>query len=358
MAKWLVPLAGIGALLYLARAIVPPFILAGVLAYLFSPLVDEAERRTRLPRLAIVAVAYVVLLGLLAAGLWLLETRLVHEARALGEAGPDLVDAAFVRLLGSETFQFLGQPLDPHILAEWTNARLNEALGNPADALNVAERALDTALKLFLILLSLFYLLLDGRRLGPYLVRFVAPGQRPHVEEVAARIHGVLGRYLRGQLYLVLLMSGVTYAALALVFHLPYALPIALATGVLEVIPLLGPILAGTIAALVAVVHGGPGLMLGVIAAYFVLRQTEDQLVMPLVVGRAVHLHPLVTIFAVLAGSAIWGVLGAVMAVPIAAAVRVTLDYAYPGPASVAGHGDAAEIDTTTHPRAPRRARA
>jgi predicted PurR-regulated permease PerM len=96
------------------------------------------------------------------------------------------------------------------------------------------------------------------------------------------------------------------------------------------VIPLIGPVLAGTIAAIVGLVHGGTGEMFGIIVAYIVLRQIEDQFVMPIVVGRAVHLHPLVPIFAVLTGGAIAGILGAILAVPTAAAVRVTLDYLFP----------------------------
>jgi predicted PurR-regulated permease PerM len=197
---------------------------------------------------------------------------------------------------------------------------------------------MDTLAKVVLTLLAMFYLLLDGKRVGQYFMRFVSPDRREQVSEVAERIHLVLGRYLRGQLYLVGLMSLVTYLVLTFVFHLPYALPISLATGVLEVIPVIGPITAGAIAAVVALFHGGPGLMLWVIVAYFVLRMAEDQLVMPQVVGRAVHLHPLVTIFAVLLGGSIAGVLGAVMAVPMAAAIRVTLDYVFPD--SRAAEGD------------------
>jgi predicted PurR-regulated permease PerM len=70
----------------------------------------------------------------------------------------------------------------------------------------------------------------------------------------------------------------------------------------------------------------------GLALMYLILRQTEDQLVMPMVVGRVVHVHPLVTIFAVLAGERIAGVLGMVLAVPTAAAIKVVLDYAYPRP--------------------------
>ena len=155
------------------------------------------------------------------------------------------------------------------------------------------------------------------------------------MHNIASHVHVVLEQYLRGQLFLILLMSVVTYIVLSLGFHLPYALPIAIATGVLEIIPLFGPLVAGAIASVVAVVSGGLPVMIGVIVAYFVLRQVEDQLVMPFVVGRAVHLHPLVTIFAVLTGSAAAGVLGAVMAVPVTAGLRVVLDYVF-----AAGRGE------------------
>jgi len=154
------------------------------------------------------------------------------------------------------------------------------------------------------------------------------------VERIAGQLNVVLQQWLRGQLFLILLMSILTYIALTFGFHLPYALPIAIATGVLEVIPLFGPFIAGAIAAVVAVVNGGVPQMIGVIVMYFVLRQLEDQLVMPFVVGRAVHLHPLITIFAVLTGSAAFGVLGAILAVPVTAALRVVLDYVFVGEAA------------------------
>ena len=144
------------------------------------------------------------------------------------------------------------------------------------------------------------------------------------------QIHRVLGRFLRGQLVLIVLMSTVTFAAVEWLFRLPYALWIGILTGVLEIIPLIGPITAGAIACTVGFAQGGPNEAAALAILYFVLRQVEDQIVMPLVVGRAVHVHPLVTIFAVLTGEKIAGVLGMILAVPIAAAIKVVLDYAYP----------------------------
>ncbi len=101
-------------------------------------------------------------------------------------------------------------------------------------------------------------------------------------------------------------------------------------TGLLEIIPLIGPIAAGTIACTIGLAQGGPPEAAELAIVYFVLRQVEDQLVMPIVVGRAVHVHPLVTIFAVLTGEKIGGVLGMILAVPIVAVIKVVLDYAYP----------------------------
>jgi len=234
--------------------------------------------------------------------------------------------------VGTDVFSVLGQEIDAGSIANWVNTQIGGFMAVPSDTLHVVERALDWIAKTLLALLALFYFLLDGRHIGKYLLQFIPAKQRASVEELGAHVHWVLGRYVRGQLYLVGIMSTATYLMLTFGFHLPFAMPLALLTGVLEVIPLIGPVLAGTAASIIALGRGGPGMMIGVIIAYTVLRQIEDQLVMPIVVGRAVHLHPLITIFAVLTGAATAGVLGAVLAVPIAAAIRVTIDYVFAEP--------------------------
>jgi predicted PurR-regulated permease PerM len=329
--RWLLLILVAAFVEFMARSVLAPFVVAGGLAYIINPLVNEIEERSGWRRLAVVAVLYVVLLALLGGGIWLLEVRLAQEARALRDAGPDLMEAAFVRLLGSQRFDLFGQGLDARVLAQWTREQLNEFLGRPSDALQLFQLAIEWLAKLLLTLIALFYFLLDGRRVGQYVLRFVPAERRERVQEVAGAIHQVLGRFLRGQLLLIVLMAVANYLVLEFLFRLPYALPLAIVSGILEVIPLLGPVLAGAIASAIALVHSGTGGMFGVIAAYVILRQVEDQFVMPIVVGRAVHLHPLVPIFAVLTGGSIAGVLGAVLAVPAAAAVRVTLDFMFPG---------------------------
>jgi predicted PurR-regulated permease PerM len=329
--KWLVLILA-ALLLYLARRILPPFIIAGVIAYVLSPLVDLLAARGVPHRAAAVVVFLAFLTPLIVAGA-LLRPVLRTETRELLANGPQLIENVLVQATGGQPIEVFGARVAPRTVAVQITDSVRAALGRPSDAFHAAEQALDVVLNVLLTLLAILYFLMDGRRLGHYILRFIPLEQRAHVAIVAPRIHHTLGRYLGGQAMLVALMATVTFLVLQFVFHLRFALALAIATGFLEVIPVLGPITAGAIACLVALGQDGVTQALWVALAYLILRQAEDQLIMPQVVGRVVHLHPLVTIFAVLAGSAIAGVLGMVLAVPAAASVKVIIDYAYPEPA-------------------------
>jgi predicted PurR-regulated permease PerM len=248
----------------------------------------------------------------------------------LGGDIPSIVDNAVQSVTGGSTLDVLGQSVTPEDLSARIQAGVADAIGSPSDVVHAARVALEWSLKVFLVLLVFVYLLVDGQRLGVFLQRFVPSEHRYHVETVAGEIHRLLGRYLQGQLLLVAIVSVVVFVGLEWVFRLRYALPIAVATGFLEIIPFLGPIAAGVIASAVALTQHGPAAAGWVALFYLVLRQLEDQLVMPVVVGRAVHVHPLATIFAVVVGEQVAGVLGMLLAVPLTAAAKVALDYAYP----------------------------
>ena len=164
-----------------------------------------------------------------------------------------------------------------------------------------------------LALIVSFYFLLDGGRFRDFAVGLFPVAYRPRTVALLAEIHRVLGRWLRGQLLLIVLVAAVVYVILGPIMGLRYALAIGILTGILEIIPLVGPILAAGIAAVDAVAQGGLSTAALVIVIYTVLRQIEDQLVAPVVIGRAVHLHPIVTIFAVLIGLEVYGVLGGLL---------------------------------------------
>ena len=319
-------------LLYVARGALAPFVVAAVVAYILTPPVDSLSSRTRLPRALVVALLYSAVVGLVVALVAALRVPLVRETRALLNAGPTILTDLLSKVAGGDEIRVLGQSVTVQELATGLMSVVQESLGQPGQAIKVAEALLGAVLSVLLFLIATFYMLLDGRRIGGYLVRFVPPERRSEVVDVAGRIHRVLGHYLRGQALLIGLMATVTYICLTAIFHLHYSLPIAVASGFLEIIPFLGPVVAASIAGAVGFSQGGLQTVAGIVVLYFVLRQVEDQLVMPIVVGRTVHLHPLVTIGAVVVGESVAGVLGMLLAVPVSAAAKVVLDHLFPAP--------------------------
>ncbi len=326
---WALPLVVL-LLLYLARSILGPFIIAGVFAYIFTRVIDAAQERLHWPRGLVVALFYLVALGAIGIGLYFGAEVLYQQTRDFISRGPNIVEQGLRQVMGNTTYQFGGQKFDPHSLAQRINESLSAYFGSGGDGLRLVREAVTRVLDSLLVIIVSAYLLLDGKRLSAYLLKFVPATSRAHTGYVAGRIHMALGAYLRGQLLLVGLMSLVSFLLLQFVFNVPYALPLGILTGFLEILPLIGPAIAAAIAAGVALSAHGVGSAVGVIIAYTILREVEDQLVMPLVVGRIVELHPVATIFAVLAGGAMAGVLGMLLAVPAAAAIKVILDFLYP----------------------------
>jgi predicted PurR-regulated permease PerM len=308
---------------WLALPILGPFIVAGVIAYAFSPVVTTVQHRSGLARVAVVAIGYVIALIAFGALDFFLVGRLIRELEQFNAGGPDALANAIRQLVGSDTIMIGSQQISVALIAQTLQADASGFFATPGNAVELASRVGEAALQAILIIIVTFYFLVDGAALRDRTVRVLPFQHRTRTIAVLARIHEILGKWLRGQLLLMALVALVVYVVVGPLLHLPYALAIAALTGILEIIPLVGPLIATTIAGTDAFAHGGAGLALGVVVFYFVVRQVEDQLVMPVVVGRAVHLHPVVTIFAVLVGLSTYGVLGGLLGVPIAAAVNV-----------------------------------
>jgi predicted PurR-regulated permease PerM len=316
-------------ILWLARSIIGPFVVAGVFAYAFSPVVSAVQSRTRLPRVAVVGLGYVLVLGLVALLAYVAAERAGRELSELSSGGHDIIATALHKLLGNSVV-IAGNTYNVDDLAVQLKQTFLGLFSSPSGAVQMAERAVEVGLQVILCLIITFYLLLDGNRFGQFGLRFLARGQRASTLSLVHEIHVVLGRWLRGQMLLIALVSVVFYVFLGPILHVPYALTLGILSGVLEIIPLVGPVIAAALAGTVTFATHGTDTTLVVLVVYFVVRQVEDQVVMPLVIGRAVHLHPVITIFAVLVGLSTWGVLGGLLGVPVAAAINVTLHVLYP----------------------------
>lgn len=328
--------------LYLARGILAPFLFAVVTAYVVSPSVDWVQAKSRLPRAAVIGVFYLVFFGAIAGAILAIEPTVARQSRELFNSGEGVSNAVVDRATENgqvvTILQRLGVDIVPQDDPDYPEkrdelaARFQEQINSwttTGKGVSLAQTTFGIALNLIIWLSATFYLLLNGKRSLDFILRFVPDRNVPRVLAVWQKIHRMLGGYLRGQLTLIGIMTVSSWIVL-IIFRVPYALPIALFTGFVEIVPFVGPILAAVVAAAVALTSHGLGGAVGVIICYTVLRQVEDQIVMPQIVGRVVHLDPVVTIFAVLAGEHIGGFIGVLIAIPVAAAARVIVDEVFP----------------------------
>src|SRR5436190_923540 len=342
------------AVFWFARPVILPFIVGALIAYAFSPSIDAVQARTGRSRLLIVAAAYGTALLVIAVAVIALAGPVSREVSLLIRSGPDALETALRQLLGgSDSITIGDRTFTVEELATQLQAAVNSFLQTPEGALRAAGQLLHGTLDALLTMIVTFYLLLDGGRFGATALRFLDPADRVQMQAVAGRIHVVVGQWLRGQLLLVFLVATIVTIVLGPILHLPNALALGVMTGMLEVITFIGPLVAGAVVGIVALSAGGPTLAIAAVGFLFVLRQIEDVLIMPNVLGRAVHLHPLVALFAVVVGSTAFGIVGTFLALPVAAAIGVALHEFFPeelGPIELPE--DNAEAPAPTAPEA------
>ena len=322
--------------LWLLAPVLTPFVVAAVLAYVLTPLVDrlDALARGRVPRL--LAVLVVELLFILAAlGLVLLLVPvLVREWPLLREQLPRLLDhlnAAAQPLLDQLGLQlaFDTASLKPALM-QYLNANMQEALGSLLASLKIGGSVALTVLgNLILIPVALFYLLLDWKDIVRRVTALVPQRLRGSYDSFVSEADGVLGQYLRGQL-LVMLILAVYYSIMLSLFGLDLALPIGIFTGLAIFVPYVGFGLGLVLAVLAGLLEfsgdGGlarVGLMVGVV--YGLGQLAESLYLTPRLLGERIGLHPLAVIFALLAFGQLFGFVGILVALPVSAVLLVAI---------------------------------
>lgn len=333
----------IAVLVIRLQQIIGPLVLALLLAYLLHPLVIRVERWLRLPRSGAVLVVYGLLVALVAGAttgagfaitqqiiglvqdLSRLATRLPEQLRELSQAtisvGPWVVDLSTVNL--DPLINSLISTVQP--LLSRTGTILASALGATATTLGL----------LLLVMVMGYYLLRDFGTLDDAFVAMVPHEYREDFERLVRETGEVWHAFLRGQLILGLVM-GVLTAALYGVLGLRFALGLGLIAGLLEFVPIFGPLVAGTLAVLVALFQTSnwwglaPLAYALIIAAVAILiQQLENSVLVPRIIGHSLNLPPLIVLIAAIAGGILAGVLGVLLAAPTVATLRLWAGYAY-----------------------------
>jgi predicted PurR-regulated permease PerM len=317
-------------LFYRLQVILLPFVISGLLAYICNPLINRMASSTGLSRSYCAVATFVMLVSIATlVGFLGLPPLLREFTRAATDFRGTLASLARAAV-GDGNVNFLGHPLNASQLAQSAESAVRDWIGQPGNMLQLGEIAFSTVFGLFLSLLLLFYFLYSG----PYMMRgllwIVPPAQRPLALDLWAKLDPILRRYFVGVLVVVTYAATVAYIGLGVVLHLPHAIFLALLTGFLEMIPMVGPLTAIAIAGIVAVRHA---VSIGPIVGYAIyaaaLRVSIDQLFGPLALGAAAQLHPVAIIFCFIAGGALFGVAGFILSVPLALVIKTCLAVMY-----------------------------
>jgi predicted PurR-regulated permease PerM len=285
---------------------------AFLLTAALDPPVTRLERRG-LPRGASVAIFVLALAGVVAGVAVLVVPPLVEQGNQLAQAFPGYLDR----------FRAFTQA-NPEVIARVQGA----AAGGEADPQAVASGFLAAGAGLFrgisafvIVLVMTAYLLADGERIYDWTVRYLPQGQRIRVRQALPEISRVVSGYLLGQLLTSLLFGVFAYVVLS-ILGVPQPLLLAILAAVADAIPVVGVAIA-TVPAVLLALTVSPAVGGIVLALYLAYQQVENYVIVPRVYRGTLELHPFAVLIAVLVGAQLLGILGVLLALPIAAAVPV-----------------------------------
>lgn len=308
--------------LYVARKTLIVFLFAIFFAYLMEPAVSRLEKWLH-GRGRAIAVIYILLVAGLSLFFFSVGPRIGREGARLGQSLPDLLN----RVSSGDIAQDIGKE---HGWSKATQEKIREVLTQNSDDIKVyAERfglraaslAKEVWLILLIPLLAIFFLK-DGRVFSDVALSVVqSRPQREFLQAVIADLNQMLAHFIRAQLILAA-FSLMMYAAFLGLMGVPYALVLGTAGGVMEFIPVVGPLVAALLILSVAVLMNYPHWAL-LILFLLVWRGIQDYVISPRVMGKSMELHPLAAIFGVMAGGEIAGVLGVYLSIPVMASLRI-----------------------------------
>jgi predicted PurR-regulated permease PerM len=309
------------------------FLAAGVLAYALNPLVRRLEG-LRVPRALAVLGVFVVLILVTVVTLLLIIVPAVGQVQVVVRSPQDLVDQVIDQVNRLQNLPYVGRyvaGLDQDRILQLlkANAPSAQQLANVATGvIGGVFGVFGTVFNLLLMVLVSIYLLLEREKITRALLGTIPETVREQSLELFYAVEQSLVKYLRGQLLLCAVMGVIGWAIMFFTVG-KYALPVGAWVAATEIIPVIGAFLGAVPAVAIAlfVPEGGFVQALIVAGLFLVAQQVEGNLLVPRIQGGSVGVHPLWVLFATLAGTALYGLIGAIFAVPIVAIVAATLRY-------------------------------
>jgi predicted PurR-regulated permease PerM len=299
------------------------FILAVLFAYLLSPLVNLFDRLIggRKGRTPALALSYVIFVGLMVLAVTQIGARVAHEAKELTKDLPARItewekpSSNLTPAMNNLRTQVVQRVRD--LITEGSSDLISAAASAGMTFLTVAS----DAIYIVIIPILAFFFLKDAHGIREHLLELVPDGpRRLLLDDLMADIHLLLAHYMRA----LVMLSAAAFTAYSIFFSImgvPYGVLLAALGGMLEFIPMLGPLSAGIIIVLVSALSGSHAV--GVVVFLLAYRVFQDYILSPHLMERGVEVHPLLVLFGVFAGSELAGIAGTFLSVPILAMVRI-----------------------------------
>lgn len=302
------------------------FSVVALFTLILSPVISWLERH-KIPRYGGTILLVLTVMGLLSLAGWHIYPVLRDQSAALFDSLPRYVEN--VQKWLADHLGFLGFA---HKSSE-NGSQAIGALGEHASASlarigSYTITAIDVIASLGIMFISTIYTLANPRPIVEHFLQLLGPGRAEKAADILQRLAVQLRRWGYSVLAGMLAVGILTWVALGLILHLPFALPFAVLAALLEIVPIIGPVLSGIPPAIVALgIH--PGLFLWVVIAFIIIQHFENHVIVPLIIGHGVNLHPVSVIFSVTVLGALFGIIGIFISVPTAITVKILIDELY-----------------------------
>jgi predicted PurR-regulated permease PerM len=307
------------------RVIFPPLVLAMALMVMLNPIVTWLKRH-KVPRVVGTMLMYTLFVGALVLVIVLIVPPISRQVQELSDNWPQLRHQAL-----SEARQFAAR-YNITFNEESVDKLVSSAQAQAGEALKRVTELTFGALHVVVIFvlapILALYLLIDLPRLQASFVRVLPPRHRDEWLMLLGRCGQAVSAFFRGQL-LVALIVAILSSVLLSIAKIPFAVPIGLIAGLTNIIPFVGPFIGGGIAVIVGGITGGADKALLAAGAMLAVQQLDNHLISPNVMGRAVKLHPVSIILALLGGGTLAGVFGMLLAVPTLAVAKILVMHYY-----------------------------
>ncbi|MCP8969430.1 AI-2E family transporter [Ectobacillus ponti] len=319
-------------LVVLIQTLFSPFLVAGVLYYLFRPLVNYLEKKNVKRPLAILLL-YAAAGGLLILFVVWLGPVLQKQVQSFIQNAPALVEAArvkFTELQENELIRRFLQDNTPQLegaanqVFQYISSSLSHVGTNVANVVGVITSIVTVFVTVPFIL---FYMLKEGEKAPQQILRLLPSAQQQNGWRVLNDLDAALSSYIQGQIFVSICVGVMLYMGY-LIIGIQYSLVLAIVAMFTNVIPFLGPIIA-IIPALVVAILQSPAMIVKVLIVMVIAQQVEGNIISPQVMGRSLAIHPLTIISILLVAGSLGGVFGLILAVPVYAVLKVIVQNAY-----------------------------